>query len=138
MGSLCRPSPRLKVSKKNGKLPPLRLWFLTAQYTTEEYQALKDFFEGIPFYHWESSGKETKDFDGLLLRGDRNPNRAGLREVFPEIKPLKELEQAPEMIFYRGAGKSGVFCGFGGKNSLFYPFPEGGLDGSRPQCFFAF
>ena len=78
---------------------------LTGQYTIEEYQALKDFFKAASFYHWESDDKRSEDFDGLLLRGDRNPNTAGLKEVFSDIKPIKELElsqQPPEILFIAG------------------------------------
>lgn len=67
---------------------------LTGQYTNEEYQELAAAFPGSLFYHWTNWRREgeDKDFDGLLLRGDRNPNTAGLKKRFPKIKPWKEFE----------------------------------------------
>ena len=119
---LVSPLNALKSITKELEVSSTQAVVLTAQYTTEEYQALKDFFERISFYHWESSGKETKDFDGLLLRGDRNPNTAGLKQVFSDIKPLKELElsqQAPEMIFIAGPENPEFFSDLEEKTDLF-------------------
>ena len=55
---------------------------LSAQYTNEEYAALLDFFVGKvgvkKVYQWREPTEKMADFDGLLLRGDRNANTAGL------------------------------------------------------------
>ena len=55
---------------------------LTGQYSHEEYQALADYFPKSDFYHWINNEESFKDFDGLILRGDRNPNTKGLKKTF--------------------------------------------------------
>ena len=55
---------------------------LTGQYTNEEYDAALDFFVkqlGVKsIYHWINNPEDMQGFDGLLFRGDRNPNTKGL------------------------------------------------------------
>lgn len=55
---------------------------LTGQYTVEEYDAfLKLVGEGWGIrnvYHWRNNPETFEAFDGLLLRGDKNPNTKGL------------------------------------------------------------
>jgi NADH-quinone oxidoreductase subunit G len=60
---------------------------LTGQYSNEEYDlALKEFSSiSTKIYHWNNSEKTENDFDGLLLRGDRNPNTAGLRKAMQTL-----------------------------------------------------
>ncbi len=62
---------------------------LTGQYTTEEYEAAIGLFQSelnsTLIYHWVNNPESFEDFDGLLLRGDKNPNTKGL---------LQALEQA--------------------------------------------
>ena len=60
-------------------------------------------------YHWKNNEAGFKDFDGLLLRGDRNPNTAGLLRIFPDIKPWAEFERRvleekspPKTVFVAG------------------------------------
>ena len=62
---------------------------LTAQYTTEEYQSIINFFikylgDKTNIYHWKNNVDKFNDFDGLLLRGDKNPNTKGLLNVLKE------------------------------------------------------
>jgi NADH-quinone oxidoreductase subunit G len=59
---------------------------LTAQYTVEEYEDLISFFIKYlgtqqDIYYWRNNPESFDDFDGLLLRGDKNPNTKGLLEV---------------------------------------------------------
>ena len=56
---------------------------LTAQYTVEEYQALVEAFKDVSIYHWDNSNDE---YDGNLIRGDKNPNTKGLNKVLKEHK----------------------------------------------------
>ncbi len=62
---------------------------LTGQYTNEEYEALFSFAKADigtdRLYHWMSNPEGMSDFDGLLLRGDRNPNTRGLLESAGKI-----------------------------------------------------
>lgn len=63
---------------------------LTGQYSVEEYEAMVDFFVtnlgSKQVYHWVNNADKKDDFDGLLLRGDRNPNTKGLLEVLSKHK----------------------------------------------------
>jgi NADH-quinone oxidoreductase subunit G len=59
---------------------------LTPQYTVEEYEALlgglKALVGGLPqIYVWRSKGEKAEAFDGILFRGDLNPNTKGLQQV---------------------------------------------------------
>lgn len=56
---------------------------LTGQYTNEEYQSVIASFQSElkvnHIFHWANHTEdEAKQFDGLLVRGDKNPNTAGL------------------------------------------------------------
>ncbi|MCX7978986.1 MAG: 2Fe-2S iron-sulfur cluster-binding protein, partial [Bdellovibrionaceae bacterium] len=58
---------------------------LTGQYSVEEYEAIVSTFvnefKSKNIYHWWQSESQAGEFDGLLFRGDRNPNTAGLKRV---------------------------------------------------------
>lgn len=60
---------------------------LTGQHSVEEYQALVGFFKNDlgsdRIFHWVND-VGAPEFDGILLRGDRNPNTAGLKEVLSQ------------------------------------------------------
>ena len=55
---------------------------LTGQYTTEEYDAMVGFFvndlKTKNVFHWVNNKESFDSFDGLLIRGDKNPNTKGL------------------------------------------------------------
>lgn len=86
---------------------------LTGQYTTEEYQVLKEQFPQASYYHWMNNEAEKDHFDGLLLRGDKNPNTAGLKKTFPQIKTWKNFEKNSSQYQW-------VFV-LGPENNIFYP-----------------
>ena len=114
------PLKALKDISEELKSLPSPAVVLTGQYTNEEYTALREFFISSVFYHWESSGDgEAKDFDGLLLRKDRNPNTAGLKKVFPDIKPLKEWEPSEAPVFAAGPENPQFFPDLEEKTALF-------------------
>lgn len=58
---------------------------LTGQHSVEEYDALVGFFKNTlgtdRVFHWINQPETVDQFDGLLLRGDKNPNTKGLLEV---------------------------------------------------------
>lgn len=71
---------------------------LTGQYTNEEYQ---DFLQNMKnfgvtqFYHWFDDAEKRDEFDGLLIRGDKNPNTKGLEKALESVggaKPWSQLE----------------------------------------------
>lgn len=55
---------------------------MSAQYTNEEYEAFLSFFVGQlgvkKVFQWREPTEKIEAFDGILLRGDRNANTAGL------------------------------------------------------------
>lgn len=76
---------------------------LTGQYTVEEYKEFISFFKakGVSnFYHWINNPGELNDFDGILARGDRNPNTKGLVKTFADegikVKPWNEVFEGIE------------------------------------------
>ncbi len=58
---------------------------LTAQYTVEEFDAIVgtfvNEFKTKKVYFWQNNKESFEDFDGLLIRGDKNPNTKGLMKV---------------------------------------------------------
>jgi NADH-quinone oxidoreductase subunit G len=58
---------------------------LTGQYSIEEYQHIVTQFKKdlacTNVFHWINNPETFDSFDGLLLRGDRNPNTKGLLKV---------------------------------------------------------
>ncbi len=58
---------------------------LTGQYTVEEYESIVSTFVkdlgSKNVFHWMNNPEKANDFDGLLLRGDKNPNTKGLLQV---------------------------------------------------------
>ncbi|AHI06761.1 NADH dehydrogenase I chain G [Bdellovibrio bacteriovorus W] len=58
---------------------------LTAQYTVEEFEAMVSTFvnefKTNKIYFWVNNKESFESFDGLLLRGDKNPNTKGLLKV---------------------------------------------------------
>lgn len=71
------------VQLKNSSLPVAVV--LTGQYTTEEYEVLiatfKSDLKNVQFFHWMNDKDKASDFDGLLIRGDKNPNTKGLLQA---------------------------------------------------------
>ena len=59
---------------------------LTGQNTVEEYQSListfVNTFKTKNIYHWWPQETQANEFDGLLIRGDKNPNTNGLKQAF--------------------------------------------------------
>ena len=67
---------------------------LTGQYTVEEYEDILTFFTGKiksqQVYHWLNNPDKVDDFDGLLLRGDKNPNTRGLQATLKKFNLEKK------------------------------------------------
>jgi len=59
---------------------------VTGQYTNEEYQSLFKFYKedlkAKHVFHWINNPESFDSFDGLLERGDKNPNTKGLEAAF--------------------------------------------------------
>jgi NADH-quinone oxidoreductase subunit G len=58
---------------------------LTGQYTVEEYDTMIGTFvtefKSKNIFHWLNNPESAEAFDGLLIRGDKNPNTLGLKKV---------------------------------------------------------
>lgn len=58
---------------------------LTGAYMVEEYEAIVEYFKNevgsTQVFHWINNPETFDSFDGLLYRGDKNPNTRGLLEV---------------------------------------------------------
>ena len=61
---------------------------MTGQYTLEEYQAsFTSFIKDLGLknvFHWVNNEDQFEDFDGFLIRGDKNPNTSGLLRLMEE------------------------------------------------------
>ena len=75
-------SAGLKIKETVEKYGPDALAVVvTGQYTNEEYAAffkLVQSWKTKSVFHWQNNPDKVNEFDGLLLRGDKNPNTAGL------------------------------------------------------------
>jgi NADH-quinone oxidoreductase subunit G len=87
---------------------------LTGQHTVEEYEAIVSTFintyKSRKIYHWWNSEKTAKDFDGLLLRGDKNPNTKGLQQVLNNHGVAEEFSKL-EAALNAGTVKNLVVVG---------------------------
>lgn len=61
---------------------------LTGQYTTEEYKDIVSMFTqkfgSKKIYHWVNNKESFETFDGILIRGDKNPNTKGLLKILDQ------------------------------------------------------
>ncbi|MGE3973497.1 MAG: 2Fe-2S iron-sulfur cluster-binding protein [Bdellovibrionales bacterium] len=88
--------------KKHG--PQAIALLLTAQYTNEELSDITKYFttelKSKNIFHWKNNEATFDTFDGLLIRGDKNPNTAGLQKVMKDsgaqgsLKDLMKLVEA--------------------------------------------
>jgi NADH-quinone oxidoreductase subunit G len=74
---------------------------VTGQPSTEELEILVSTFAknftSKQIYHWKNNEAKFGDFDGLLLRGDKNPNTKGVEEAFAKYQiqtKMEDLENA--------------------------------------------
>src|SRR6185312_4877935 len=95
---------------------------LTGQYTVEEYESIVgnfvNEFKSKKIYHWNNNPKTENDFDGLLIRGDKNPNTKGLFKVL-EKHGVKTSWSELEAGLGNGSIKSVVVAG--PENLQFFP-----------------
>ena len=62
---------------------------VTPQYTNEEYDFIFDFvkrkLKNFKIYIWREKTEKCEEFDGLLMRGDKNPNTQGLKDSLNKL-----------------------------------------------------
>ncbi len=75
---------------------------VTGQYTNEEFKAFFDYVNGElkvqNTYHWLNDPEHVDDFDGLLYRGDKNPNTNGLKAEVKARGGFKTLEDLQSKV----------------------------------------
>lgn len=94
---------------------------LTGQHTVEEYEAIVTMFANTyktkNIFHWMNNPEAAESFDGLLIRGDKNPNTKGLLKTLKNAginNSWKSLEDSLK------AGKIKNLVVFGPENFLVY------------------
>ena len=95
---------------------------VTAQYTNEELEALFELFSKKlkikQIFYWRNNEETFEDFDGLLLRGDKNPNTKGLRQIMEKYgvsSSFKDFENISKV------GKIKMTVVAGPENQAVYP-----------------
>ena len=126
---------QLKEAVKRGGPDSVAL-VMTSQFTQEENQELVSYFAkdigSKNIFFWKNNEANFDSFDGLLLRGDKNPNTKGLMGIFSAAginTNFKELEQAingGKIKFLVAAGPEnfGVFPDLKEKIQLFSKVPS--------------
>lgn len=104
---------------------------VTGQYTVEEYETLfatfSQNFKTKKIYHWVNNKESFDSFDGLLIRGDKNPNTKGLLKAFEKFQinaVWSELESSLqsgsiETLVVVGPENHKVYSDFSQKLELF-------------------
>ncbi len=95
---------------------------LTGQYTNEEYSAILGFAKnelktGLG-YHWVNNPEVFEDFDGLLIRGDKNPNTKGLLQSMHQHGLEKNWDDLRSRL---EAGKIRTVVVLGPENQAVFP-----------------
>lgn len=108
-----RAATQLKsVAEKSGRESVALI--LTGQYTNEEYEKMLETFTGdlgsTLVYHWANQPDQFDAFDGILLRGDKNPNTKGLLKAL-ESKKLSATWSDLERRIASGSIKAAVVAG---------------------------
>jgi NADH-quinone oxidoreductase subunit G len=95
---------------------------ITGQYTVEEYDAFLGLLGkewGVKnVYHWLNNPENVEDFDGLLLRGDKNPNTKGLLAALDKFGLVKTWEDLETRL---ASGKVKALIVAGPENPAVYP-----------------
>lgn len=94
----------------------------TGQNTLEEYEALVSTFVNTyktkNIFHWVNNKESFESFDGLLIRGDKNPNTKGLFQVLEKNGINNSWKNLEELL---KAGKIKNLVVFGPENLLVFP-----------------
>jgi len=94
---------------------------VTGQYTNEEYTSLFELLNELKaknVYHWQNNPEKVNEFDGLLLRGDKNPNTAGLMAAMKSGGYSGKWEELQGGL---NSGKFKVVLVLGPENPAVYP-----------------
>jgi len=109
-GAAARDAAKFLKQNSNGGIGVV----LTGQYTNEEYDSLISVFinefKTKKIFHW-INGKDTfEDFDGFLIRGDKNPNTKGLLSNLEKYNILGSWQDLQNSLF-KGELKTLIILG---------------------------
>lgn len=95
---------------------------LTGQQTVEEYESIvstfANQFKTQNIFHWINNPETFEAFDGILLRGDKNPNTKGLIQTFHKFGVSNQWKNLEEGL---KSGKIKTLVVFGPENLQVYP-----------------
>ncbi len=95
---------------------------LTGSYTVEEYEAILSYFKtevGTDrVFHWINNPESFEGFDGLLLRGDRNPNTRGLVQAMQKHGLTAQWKELTEAL---STGSIQTLVVAGPENQVWFP-----------------
>lgn len=105
-GSFAQAIVALKAKLESVQSDDIAL-LVSAQQTCEEYEALFSYFLGKrrvkKVFQWRQEGEDLSAFDGLLKRGDENPNTAGLAVALAKYGVTKSPRNEFEDCLRSGA-----------------------------------
>lgn len=95
---------------------------LTGQYTVEEYEQIVSTFvnkfSNKNIFHWVNNKESFESFDGLLIRGDKNPNTKGLLNILEKYGVQTKWEDLTSGI---ESGKFSTVAVAGPENLAVFP-----------------
>lgn len=89
---------------------------ITGQQSNEEFDSFlgywKTKFGGDSVFHWTNNEAKWEEFDGLLIRGDKNPNTKGLLKAFEKhgITPKKYVDSITGQDLVMVVGPENQWC----------------------------
>lgn len=93
---------------------------VTGQLTNEDYENVFSTFTSAghrAIYNWNPFSEKENEFDGLLIRGDKNPNTAGLKAAQSKFGIQTEWKNLESAL---NAGQIENLIVFGPENTLVY------------------
>ena len=95
---------------------------LTGQYTVEEYDSIIGTFKNnlgsTQIYHWINNPNDLEKFDGILNRGDKNPNTKGLTQTLDKHGVKTTWDQLEKLL---ADGKIDTLVVAAPENQAVYP-----------------
>ncbi len=114
--------PEVATKALAGDLKSGAVLVLTGQYTLEEYEAIVGTFKtnlnSTQVYHWINNPNDLDKFDGILNRGDKNPNTRGLTQVLAKHGIKNSWDQLEKLL---SEGKVETLVVAAPENQAVYP-----------------
>jgi len=104
-GDACSKEEAFKVAQDLISSAVTTALVVTGQQSNEEYESIISYFKETlnseQIYHWHTTPGKEDEFDGLLMRGDKNPNTKGLQKILSEKglgKDVSELSSVDTLV----------------------------------------